>query len=110
MSKNERVKTRSAKGTVRAKTSANTFKNIKKLNVDGCRLLACRVIKSGYEQNDLTFFEGSWFHFWAALAYNVKTDYKDEELADKVRLNIEEQERALEKKMRSKRGRTPHWI
>lgn len=82
MSKNEKVKTRSAKATAHAKTSATTTNQSplpKKLNPIGCRRLASRVIESALvcDPVDTYFLKSEWYDFWASLAYGLKTDYCD---------------------------------
>ena len=53
-----------------------------KLNDRGCRLLAIAVIKSAIVESqrnpyfDWSYFDSDAFHFYAALAYGGKVDYR----------------------------------
>ena len=103
MSKNEKAKTKSATAIVRAKTSARTTENTmqvlkkERLDIEGCRLLANRIIRSAYDDNDTEFFFSPVYDFWAAIAYNGKMDYWCKEIVDKIYLkkknNVKQQNR-----------------
>ena len=79
MSKNEKAKTKSARATVHAKTSATSTKDVlpKKLNQNGCRRLAIAVIKSALtcEPKDVAFLESDWYDFWAMLVFGADFVY-----------------------------------
>ena len=59
--------------------------NKNKLNKRGCRLLAIAVLKSAiYESQrnpefDWSYFSSDAFHFYAAIAYGGKEDYRSGE-------------------------------
>lgn len=59
-----------------------TKTNKQKLNKRGCRLLAMAVIKSAILESknnpnfDWSYFDSDDFHFYAALAYGCKEDYR----------------------------------
>lgn len=82
----------------------------KKLNKRGCRLLAIAVIKSAVIESqrnpnfNMDYFDSNSFHFYAALAYGGKTDYRsgDDIIQDILKGDMERDLRKDNGRQRSK--------
>jgi hypothetical protein len=81
-----------------------------KLNSRGCRLLAIAVLKSAIHESlinpefDWSYFNSDAFHFYAAIAYGGKEDYRsgDDIIHDILKGDIERDLRKENGRQRSK--------
>lgn len=81
-----------------------------KLNSKGCRLLAIAVLKSAIYESlknpefNWSYFDSDAFHFYAALAYGGKVDYRsgDDIIHDILKGDIERDLRKENGRQRSK--------